>query len=447
MGKLIALELYNFKSYKGHHVLQFGDSYFTSIIGPNGSGKSNSMDAISFVLGIKSSHLRSNQLKDLVYRGRVMDRSKINADGTATDGLTNGSANGVNGDAEGGASEGEEDAPTQRSASQRNEPQTAWVMAIYEDDAGELTFPKVIPSGWLLRVPKELWSMLSRLNDDDEIQLGEVKIWENKDPKSKESEIVRFNLNPQIPNKDLSLIPKEYDLTAPQITGPKNTFVFSEKNLPGFRPRNTRNQDALRGLDSREGAVKIEKPRGPRTIPKRTEYLGTVARELVCTPCDNKEYRQIEALRRSQQTSNRTAFIDDVLAARHLQQAGMQLSLNEESFINTGPSALRKRPNQDNKATRMPEFELIDALQAAFAEYKFWPMSALRRRFKQPEAWLKEVLGKIAVLVRTGQAANHYMLRPENQGLEWDGTDAAVGVKSEELAPEVKGEEGSDDEE
>lgn len=61
MGKLIRLELYSqftpktdpvsrkfvnqdpdFKSYKGHHTLLFGDSYFTSIIGPNGSGKSNS---------------------------------------------------------------------------------------------------------------------------------------------------------------------------------------------------------------------------------------------------------------------------------------------------------------------------------------------------------------------------------------------------------------------
>lgn len=41
MGKLIRLELYNFKSYKGHHVLLFGDAYFASIIGPNGSGKSN----------------------------------------------------------------------------------------------------------------------------------------------------------------------------------------------------------------------------------------------------------------------------------------------------------------------------------------------------------------------------------------------------------------------
>ena len=133
MGKLLALELFNFKSYKGHHVLRFGDSYFTSIVGPNGSGKSNSMDAISFVLGIKSSHLRSTHLRDLVYRGRVLKHSKINADGTATENVTNGDGNG---DAGAGASDDDEEAGTQAST-QRNDPQTAWVMAVYEDDAGE----------------------------------------------------------------------------------------------------------------------------------------------------------------------------------------------------------------------------------------------------------------------------------------------------------------------
>ncbi|KAM0453212.1 hypothetical protein ACHAPV_009006 [Trichoderma viride] len=118
MGKLIRLELHNFKSYKGHHTLLFGDSYFTSIIGPNGSGKSNSMDAISFVLGIKSSHLRSTHLKELVYRGRVLKTSKINDDGSAQ-------------------------APTDASSfadddkASRGDPKTAWVMAVYEDDAGE----------------------------------------------------------------------------------------------------------------------------------------------------------------------------------------------------------------------------------------------------------------------------------------------------------------------
>ncbi|RDW84530.1 hypothetical protein BP6252_02120 [Coleophoma cylindrospora] len=122
MGKLIRLELFNFKSYKGHHTLLFGDAYFTSIIGPNGSGKSNSMDAISFVLGIKSSHLRSAHLRDLVYRGRVLKTSKINDDGSAA-------APAANGD----ASDGE--GQSQRAA--RNDPKSAWVMAVYEDDAGD----------------------------------------------------------------------------------------------------------------------------------------------------------------------------------------------------------------------------------------------------------------------------------------------------------------------
>ena len=55
---------------------------FTSVIGPNGAGKSNLMDAISFVLGVKSAQLRSAQLKDLVYRGRRLAKNWIE-DGSA----------------------------------------------------------------------------------------------------------------------------------------------------------------------------------------------------------------------------------------------------------------------------------------------------------------------------------------------------------------------------
>ncbi|XP_042517356.1 structural maintenance of chromosomes protein 1 isoform X2 [Macadamia integrifolia] len=65
-GKIIRLELENFKSYKGHQVI--GPFYdFTAIIGPNGAGKSNLMDAISFVLGVRSVQLRGAQLRDLIY--------------------------------------------------------------------------------------------------------------------------------------------------------------------------------------------------------------------------------------------------------------------------------------------------------------------------------------------------------------------------------------------
>lgn len=79
MGTLKAIELCNFKSYRDTHRVDLGDSSFSAIIGPNGSGKSNMMDAISFVLGIRTSQLRSSQLKDLIYRGRIMRGEEVSS--------------------------------------------------------------------------------------------------------------------------------------------------------------------------------------------------------------------------------------------------------------------------------------------------------------------------------------------------------------------------------
>ncbi|CAG8495652.1 5119_t:CDS:10 [Dentiscutata erythropus] len=101
MGRLDRLELENFKSYKGHQTI--GPFHnFTSVIGPNGAGKSNLMDAISFVLGIKSAQLRSSQLRDLIYRALEW---------------------------------------------RANNPKRAWVMAVYKDDNGnEIKFHRSITS-------------------------------------------------------------------------------------------------------------------------------------------------------------------------------------------------------------------------------------------------------------------------------------------------------------
>ncbi|KAJ9513257.1 hypothetical protein QJQ45_029483 [Haematococcus lacustris] len=56
----------NFKSYRG--VQNIGPfKSFTAVVGPNGSGKSNLMDAISFVLGVRTAQLRGS-LKELLYQ-------------------------------------------------------------------------------------------------------------------------------------------------------------------------------------------------------------------------------------------------------------------------------------------------------------------------------------------------------------------------------------------
>ncbi|KAH3685085.1 hypothetical protein WICPIJ_003962 [Wickerhamomyces pijperi] len=110
MGRLVGLELHNFKSYKGTTSVGFGTAQFTSIIGPNGSGKSNMMDAISFVLGVRTNQLRSSQLKDLIYRGsRIEEEQGQEAE---------------QGEAE--AEQGEE-----------GDPDRAYVLALYEKSNGE----------------------------------------------------------------------------------------------------------------------------------------------------------------------------------------------------------------------------------------------------------------------------------------------------------------------
>ncbi len=64
------IELENFKSYKGFKRLGPLSS-FVAVIGPNGSGKSNFMDAISFVMGEKTSSLRVKKLSDLIHGASI----------------------------------------------------------------------------------------------------------------------------------------------------------------------------------------------------------------------------------------------------------------------------------------------------------------------------------------------------------------------------------------
>ena len=64
-GSIVRLEINSFKSYRGNNVVGPFKN-FSVIIGPNGSGKSNIQDAISFVLGVRTSQLRGS-LKELLY--------------------------------------------------------------------------------------------------------------------------------------------------------------------------------------------------------------------------------------------------------------------------------------------------------------------------------------------------------------------------------------------
>ena len=66
---LIRMELENFKSFGGEVTIPLEEG-FTAITGPNGSGKSNTLDALEFVLGPKSTKsLRAENVTQLIFNG------------------------------------------------------------------------------------------------------------------------------------------------------------------------------------------------------------------------------------------------------------------------------------------------------------------------------------------------------------------------------------------
>ncbi|MDD5265480.1 MAG: chromosome segregation SMC family protein, partial [Candidatus Bipolaricaulis sp.] len=68
MTKINRVELAGFKSFRKRTELPFFEG-MTAIVGENGSGKSNLFDAISFVMGRRSSQLRADRLEHLIFNG------------------------------------------------------------------------------------------------------------------------------------------------------------------------------------------------------------------------------------------------------------------------------------------------------------------------------------------------------------------------------------------
>lgn len=125
-------------------------------------------------------------------------------------------------------------------------------------------------------------------------------------------------------------------------------------------------------------------------------------------PIENEEYRRLaeqkalELLKPKKQTIFRKKITGDM---RMPQGLG-----DRSTFIQvTNP----KPRATDNKAARMPQNELLDALYACFRRYRYWPFKSLKNELRQPEAYLKQTLEMVAHLVRSGNFAMTWTLNDD----------------------------------
>ncbi|KAH7076716.1 transcription initiation factor IIF [Paraphoma chrysanthemicola] len=282
----------------------------------------------------------------------------------------------------------------------------------FYEDTGELALPPQDGSDnvWLARIPDYLysaisnWDELAEGNDDDQIQIGEVFGFATTSGIDK-TKPMRVFFNDRWHEK--AKLPTAFQLdptpTSDQVLG--NTYVFTEKDLPGYRPTGygQGNRGGYGGYGStQDPKSRVQKrSRYKKAIPKQTVLIGHATRHYNANPLETKEYKDFNALRikRAIQGTERTTII----------------SKESESLINNSklvkhfdgflkPTSRTK--SQQNKAARVSREELVDMLHAAFDEFQYWPMKALKMRTKQPEQFLKEVLAEIAQLVRSGPFAS-----------------------------------------
>lgn len=233
---------------------------------------------------------------------------------------------------------------------------------VYEEDAGDLDFSRAQQQLWLSHIPRSLWETWSSLGDDEEIEIGTIRVeGAETEPQRVGSQVVsppshytinklvkvslklynlpQFKLHP----KEYTLVPSNHDRA--RVRKPGSAFVFSEKDLPGYKGRSFAMNDidedgnpiqgrsylyekARRDAKKKETKGRFE-PYTRRPIPKQTAIAGVVARDFECTPVKNEEYAALEILQAEKMLKvpkKDGVSFTDLKPANYNASAGMSMS-------------------------------------------------------------------------------------------------------------------------
>ncbi|KAF8419468.1 transcription initiation factor IIF, beta subunit-domain-containing protein [Tirmania nivea] len=290
------------------------------------------------------------------------------------------------------------------------------------EDAGDLDMTNGKRGLWLVKLPRFLLEQWDKMDEDEEITLGEILV--------SSEEKFRLKINPSLEvHKDL---PETYDMVL-NNRSVTNTWVFTEKDMPGYHEngggpmRKVAQQEnmpamparLLYGTDKKQSFADRSGSKGNpymrKAIPKKTALVGTVVHEAtVMTPEGDEKYKRliVEAHRKAMEPKKVVTVLEGPVGGNLLAPGTTGGSTgNFDTFIRKDKEKEKKTTDQKN--TRMERAQLLDALFGCFKQYLAWSIKGLKQRLGQPEAYLKEVLGEIAVLHKSGKFALKYTLKPE----------------------------------
>ncbi|KYK55514.1 transcription initiation factor iif [Drechmeria coniospora] len=316
---------------------------------------------------------------------------------------------------------------------------------LYED-AGDLEFYDNTGPGrqfetlYLARVPRYMWDawlkMADRLGDDDEIQIGTLRTWNEPVPDAsieggtRDVTKLRMLLDAKCPEHQE--LPREYDLEILD-RDVHNHFIFSEQDLESFKAKNKERADASAAgiplaLLRQKQAASGDQSSGPqrptydrrnryqpyfrKAIPKRTKIFGKISYDVRVEPRNLQEEERLLAqkLLDAENSKSKLQIISRNSASAIINPGTATAAQWSGNFIKNAPVQVKPKKGEVFKAARIPKNQLLDLIFDCFRQYQYWSMKALRQKLEQPDSYLRQVLEEVAVLHKSGRFANHYGL-------------------------------------
>ncbi|KAJ3113019.1 hypothetical protein HDU96_003895 [Phlyctochytrium bullatum] len=256
------------------------------------------------------------------------------------------------------------------------------------DEHGEEVFldtKRLKTNIWLVKVPEFLMQEWSKI-DTEGVELGRLRVYSAAPPRpsglpnqqrAPPKQKVTLHLPESKWSKDL---PKDYILDVlPPASASQNTFVFCEDD---------------------EGRAR--------------ELAGKVVHEAAMRPFTDERYREIMKKRREEALKTRKN-----ITVMHHKDGKKVMHVGNANAPSRGTAQgeflLTQKKTSADKRERIPKEELIGQIFEAFQASQYYSFKELLDRLKQPQQYLKEVIGEVCVLVKKGEEHGKYQLKPEYQ--------------------------------
>jgi transcription initiation factor TFIIF subunit beta len=307
----------------------------------------------------------------------------------------------------------------------------------FEEDH-DLQIPADPPQGWLARVPPELWQawseMYSNAPSEQRLNIGTMRVFTEHPGQPK----IELYLDRNVPQT--KEMPQTYQLKV-HASQYNNSVVFSEKDLPGHKTqsfgRNRHNAGKSAGVNKydRFNQQPVKRINGySSVIPKETALAARIVNEANVIPVEDKDYYESlkRTLTQAMQPKVNTTIHSGLIKAPAPGQANETFS----TFTSGTTAAKGKKKVVKDKNVRMEQTALYDAIHRCFSKYKYWSLKALRNELHQPEDYIRKTLESIGTLIRSGDFAMQYVLKPEYA--------ASVHIKDEDVIADAAAVESGD---